>query len=61
MTPTEKRRAARKAAMPAVKALVRRYGRSNIAHCIAQLKDHEKSVARLNELKKEVAKLERTI
>lgn len=61
LTPLEKRRAARAAAMPAVKALVRKYGRSNVAHCIGQLKDHEKTVERLNNLKKEVARLERTI
>lgn len=61
VTPFERRRAARKAAMPFVKKLVRKYGRSNIAHCVSQLKEHEKTVERLQALKKEVARLERTV
>jgi hypothetical protein len=61
LTALERRRAMRKAAMPLVKRLVRKYDRANIAHCVSQLKEHEKTIKRLNELKKEVTRLERSI
>lgn len=60
-TPLERRRALRSTVMPHVKRLVRKYGRSNIAHCVSQLKEHEKTVKRLNDLKREVARLEKAI
>lgn len=61
MTPLEKRRIARKAAMPEVKKLVRRFGRANISHCIAQLMEQEKVQKRLADLRKEVARLSKSV
>lgn len=60
-SPKEQRKAQRAAAMPEVKKLVRRFGRTTIAACLSTLKDHEKGVKRLNDLKKEVARLERAL
>lgn len=61
MTPLEKRRAARKVAMPEVKKLVRRFGRATVAHCLAQLKEHENTITKIEALRREAARLEKTV
>jgi hypothetical protein len=61
MTPAEKRRAARKAAMPEVKKLVRRYGRANIARCVMDLQAQEKTAKQIASLRKEAARLARSL
>lgn len=48
-------------AMPSVKKLVRKYGRTAIANCLNKLREYEKQSARLAGLKKEVAKLEKDL
>lgn len=60
-TPAQRREAARAAAMPEVKRLVRKVGRSAIANCLSKLRDHEKGVERLNALKRELAQLEKRL
>lgn len=57
----ERRRVLRSQAMPEVKRLVKRFGRSTIAACLGALKEHEKSLSKLAALKQEVAKLEKDI
>lgn len=42
-------------AMPDVKALVKKYGRKAVANCVAKIRDYDKEVARLAELKKDIA------
>jgi hypothetical protein len=61
INPLELRKRQRAAAMPEVKRLCKRYGRSNVAHCVAQLKEHEKGLAKLATLKREVARLEKAL
>lgn len=57
----EKRRALRKAAMPETKKLVKRYGRATIAHCLGQLKEHDKTLKKIAELRREAARLEKQV
>lgn len=57
----ELRRARAHAAMPEVKRLVRKFGRSVVASCLIKLREHEKGIAKLQALKTEVAKLERQL
>lgn len=61
MTRLEKKREASEHAMPEVKKLVKKYGRTNVQYCINQLKDYERKCKQLEELKKEAEKLEREI
>jgi len=61
MNTLEKRRAARKAAMPEVMKLVRRYGRTTISGCLAKLKDQDKIRLRIARLKREAVELEKRI
>ncbi len=61
MTLTEKRRLAAERAMPDTKKLVKKYGRTAIQNCLLKLRDYEKSVEKLAELKNEVASLERKL
>ena len=51
----------RKKAMPAVKKLVKKHGRNVVVWCINQLKEYEKKIKRLKELKKETSELEKEI
>jgi hypothetical protein len=57
----EKRRETVQAAMPEVKKLVRRFGRSAITSCLNKLREYEKNVHRMQQLKQEVARLERQL
>lgn len=59
MTKLERRRELQQAAMPEVKKLVRRYGRTVITVCLSKLKEHEKACQKLAALKREVAALEK--
>ena len=61
ITLREKRQAAAAAAMPEVKRLVRKHGRTAVGNCLQKLKLHEKEIARLNSLKAEIAKLEKQL
>lgn len=51
----------RRNAMPTVKKLVKKHGRNVVVWCINQLKEYEKKINRLKELKKETVKLEKEI
>jgi hypothetical protein len=57
-TLAERRRKAREAAMPEVKKLVRKHGRSTISACLQQLRDYEKKLRQLETARSEVAALE---
>jgi hypothetical protein len=48
-------------AMPQVRQLVKRHGRTIVQWCVNQLRDYEKKVKQLSELKKEAEKLEKEI
>ena len=61
VNPIEKRRALRKAAMPEVKKLVKRYGRATVANCLSQLKEHDRTLKKITELRREAARLERQV
>ena len=61
VNPIEKRRALRKAAMPEVKKLVKRFGRTTVMNCINQLKEHDKTLKKIAELRREAARLKRQI
>lgn len=60
-SPLEVRREKRAAAMPEVKRLVVKYGRSTIANCINQIKEKEKALKKIGAMRKELARLEKTI
>lgn len=59
--PLEKRRALRSAAMPEIKRLVKKYGRTIVASCLVNLKEHDQKLARIAALKREAAELEKAI
>lgn len=48
-------------AMPEVKKLVKKHGRTIVIWCINQLREYEKKIKQLVELKKEADKLEKEI
>lgn len=54
-------RKSREEAMPLVKALVKRFGRTSVQACLNALRDYEKKLKRLAEAKREVAALERDV
>ena len=51
----------RSRAMPEVKRLVKKHGGTVVLWCISQLREYERKVKQLAELKREAAKLEREI
>ncbi len=55
------RSAQRKNAMPEVKKLVIKYGRSAVMWCINQMRDHEKKIRALENAKREVELLEKNL
>ncbi len=57
----EEARARSKAAMPEVKRLVVKFGRTAINNCLIKLREYEKSTKKLADLKKEVEILEKRI
>lgn len=61
MNTLDKRRAARKAAMPDVKALVRKHGRAAVNGCLLQIRAHDKAVLKIERLRKEAAALARKL
>lgn len=48
-------------AMPEVKKMVKKHGLSIVNSCIARLKEHSKKLNQLEQMKSEIAKLEREI
>jgi hypothetical protein len=60
-TPLEVRREKRSAAFPEVKRLVQKYGRTIIAGCLSQIKEKEKALRKVADLKKELARLEKSV
>lgn len=56
-----KRQVARKAAMPEVKKLVKRYGRSTIANCLGQLRAAEVLKSKLVHMRAEIRNLSRRV
>jgi ribosomal protein S20 len=61
LSQNEMRRARADKAMPEVKKLVRKFGRTAISNCLIRLHEYEKSVERLQSLKSEVVKLEKEL
>ena len=61
LTARQKRATAAVAAMADVKQVVKKHGRLAVGNCLAKIKNHEKEMARLETLKKEVAKLEKQL
>lgn len=61
ITLNDQRRAAADAAMPEVKRLVKKFGRTPITNCLNRLHEYEKSVQHLQTLKREVANLEKKL
>lgn len=57
----QQRQSARKAAMPEVKKLVKRFGRATISSCLSQLRELDKQAQRLAALRKEVRELARKV
>lgn len=60
-TKMEKARAARSAAMPEVKRLVKKHGRPAIAWCIGNLRNHDLLQKKIALLRREAADLEKTL
>lgn len=56
-----KRKVAREQAMPAVKSLVKKHGRTTVQGCLNQLREYEVNLKRLNEAQKEVERLEKQV
>jgi hypothetical protein len=61
MTTRDKQHAAAVAAMPEVKRLVKKFGRTAVGNCLNKLKAHEKELGRLADLKAEIAALEKQL
>lgn len=51
----------RAAAMPEVKALVRKYGRRVVASCVTRIQQAEKAGKKLDAMKREVAAFEKRL
>ena len=60
-TQLEVRRQRRQAAMPAVKQLVRKWGRTTIQNCLDELRDFERSLHDLESARAKVRDLERKV
>ena len=48
-------------AMPEVKILIKKYGRTVIQGCLNQLRDYEKKLKQLSNLRREASRLQREI
>ncbi len=59
LKPAELRKQIKDAAMPAVKQLVVKFGRTAIQSCLNDLRDYEKKLRKLEFARQEVNKLER--
>lgn len=57
----EKVKALRKQAMPEVKRLVSKFGRSIVSGCLTKLSDYDKKMKNLKKAKEEVSKLEKEL
>jgi 50S ribosomal subunit-associated GTPase HflX len=57
----ERSKKLREAAMPEVKKLVKKFGRSTVSGCLQRLRDYEKKVEILKQKKQEIAQLEKEI
>ncbi len=57
----ENARKLREQAMPEVKKLVKRFGRSVVSGCLTRLADYDKKMKQLSEAKKAVANLEKEL
>ena len=63
MSPTKasKLNTKRQEAMPAVKVLVRRHGRTTISWCLNKLRDYDRKAKQITALRVQAAELEREI
>lgn len=61
MSPKDRRRALVTAAMPEVKKLAKKYGRTTIGNCVMKIAAVEKEKRKLDTLRKEVAALQRKL
>lgn len=55
LTPMDRYRALAASAMPDVKRLVKKYGRKAVANCLAKIRDYDRELSKLADLKKEIA------
>lgn len=60
-SPAQRRTDARDAALPDVKALVKKHGPATIAWCLSKIREHDKKLKELTRIKAEAAKLEREL
>lgn len=61
MNKRELARARASEAMPEVKKLVKRFGKAAVGNCLSKIRDHDKQLAKIAHLKREVAQLERSM
>jgi predicted translin family RNA/ssDNA-binding protein len=61
ISPRERAKAAREAAMPEVRRLVKKHGYPAITYCLGQMRDKAKAEKKLKEAREAVAKLERAM
>jgi hypothetical protein len=57
----QQRANARKAAMPEVKRLVKKYGRATISNCVNQLRNIEREQKKIAALKRQIAEMSRRV
>lgn len=57
----EKRRANRKAAMPEVEKIVRRFGIGTINGCLTKIRERNRTRKNIDKLKSELARLQRAV
>ena len=60
-TKMQKARAARSAAMPEVKRLVKKHGRAAVAWCVGNLRKHDQVLKKVALLRREAADLEKNL
>lgn len=61
LTRAERRQRARAEAMPLVKKLVRKFGRSTINGCLMKIRDKEKTMDRMADLRAELREIEKKL
>jgi hypothetical protein len=61
MTRLEQRRSMRKAAMPEVKKLVSRFSLGTVAGCLANLRERERTIKKIKQLRNQPAALARKV
>lgn len=57
----DQQKAKRDAAMPEVKKLVKKYGRTAVSSCLSRLAEYDKATRKIAELRKQAAELEKRL